>query len=201
MSPALSGRGEVATWVEGKKAIPHFVGYDNTEAETDIVAYRKVGSQVELLLGENPFYAESGGQVSDTGTITGDGWTVAVTGVRKDPRGQVVSGLVTGDFQPGPVKATVDRARRRDIERNHSATHLVHWALRKHLGPHVRQQGSLVEPGRLRFDFSHHGPIEPALLGAIEREVYDQVLENWVVETREIAVCRSAQAWRYGVLL
>ena len=101
ISPALSGHGEVANWVEGKKAIPRFVGYDNTEAETDIVAYRKVGSRVELLLADNPFYAESGGQVSDTGTITGDGWTVAVTGVRKDPRGQVVSGLVTGDFQPG----------------------------------------------------------------------------------------------------
>ncbi len=84
------------------------------------------------------------------------------------------------------IAARVDRQRRRDIERNHSATHLVHWALRKHLGTHVRQQGSLVEPGRLRFDFSHHGPIEPKLLDAIEREVYDQVLENWPVETREL---------------
>ncbi len=83
--------------------------------------------------------------------------------------------------------AQVDVARRRDIERNHSATHLMHWALRKHLGEHVRQQGSLVEPGRLRFDFSHHEPIDPALLAVIEREVYDQVLENWNVDIREMA--------------
>jgi alanyl-tRNA synthetase len=80
----------------------------------------------------------------------------------------------------------VDRPRRRDIERNHSATHLVHYVLRKHLGSHVRQQGSLVQPERLRFDFSHHGPIEPAALRAIEDEVNDLVLANDVVTTREM---------------
>ena len=143
--PGISARGEVTEWVEVSKAAPRFVGYETTEAETDIVAYRRAGDQLELLLAENPFYAESGGQVSDTGAIAGAGWTARSTGVRKDPRGQVILAALSGGFEPGRVKATVDRARRRDIERNHSATHILHWALRKHLGTHVRQQGSLVE--------------------------------------------------------
>jgi len=185
--PGTSGRGEVSDWVEVSRSTPRFIGYEKTETETDIVAHRRAGDRVELFLAENPFYAESGGQVSDTGTIRGDGWSLAVETIRKDPRGQVISGRLTGEFTPGRVTATVDRTRRRDIERNHSATHLVHWALRKHLGTHVRQQGSLVEPGRLRFDFSHHGPIDPGELASIERDVYDQVLENYVVETREMA--------------
>jgi alanyl-tRNA synthetase len=163
-----------------------FVGYEKTETDTDVLAFRRIGDTVDLVLRDNPFYAESGGQVSDTGTIHGSGWALDVTGVRKDPRGLIVTGTVRNGFEPGPVKATVDRGRRRDIERNHSATHLVHWALRQHLGTHVRQQGSLVEPTRLRFDFSHHGPIDPATLGAIEHEVYDQILENWTVDTREM---------------
>jgi alanyl-tRNA synthetase len=182
--PGVSGDG--GDWVELVPAPSRFIGYDRTEAETEIVAFRRNAAMIDLLLRDNPFYAESGGQISDTGTIAGSGWSLAVTGVRKDPRGQVISGALTGEFEPGRVTATVDRARRRDIERNHSATHLLHWSLRKHLGIHVRQQGSLVEAGRLRFDFSHHAPIEPVMLDTIERDVYDQVLENWQVDTREM---------------
>jgi alanyl-tRNA synthetase len=192
--PGMSGRGRVAEgmggqgsdWVEVSKATPRFIGYEKTDAETEVVAYHRAGDWVELLLADNPFYAESGGQVSDAGTIRGEGWSLAVESVRKDPRGQLIAGHVTGGFAPGRVTAMVDRARRRDIERNHSATHLLHWVLRKRLGTHVRQQGSLVEPGRLRFDFSHHGPIEPGELANIEREVYEQVLENFPVDTREL---------------
>ena len=80
----------------------------------------------------------------------------------------------------------VDASRRRNIERNHSATHLVHAALRKHLGTHVRQQGSLVDDHHLRFDFSHHGPIEPEALQAIEREVNAHIWQNVPVETRQM---------------
>jgi alanyl-tRNA synthetase len=179
---------ELSDWKRFSNAVPRFIGYEKTEAETTVVAHRRAGNRHELLLADNPFYAESGGQVSDTGTIRGEGWSLAVTNVSKNPRGegQVISGQLAGEFTPGHVTATVDRARRRDIERNHSATHLVHWVLRKRLGTHVRQQGSLVEAGRLRFDFSHHGPIDPAELAGIEREVYDQVLENFPVETREM---------------
>jgi alanyl-tRNA synthetase len=98
----------------------------------------------------------------------------------------VVGGEFGETFEPTGLHAAVDTPRRRDIERNHSATHLVHHVLRKRLGTHVRQQGSLVQPERLRFDFSHHGPIEPATLRAIEDEVNDLVLANDVVATREM---------------
>ncbi len=111
---------------------------------------------------------------------------MAVDSVRKDPKGTVVGGDFAEPFEPTAVQASVDAPRRRDIERNHSATHLAHYVLRKRLGGHVRQQGSLVQPERLRFDFSHHGPIEPATLHAIEDEINDLVLANDVVTTREM---------------
>ncbi len=181
---SAAGEGELEVVSD---APARFAGYGATETETRVLAYRLSGDRLELVLEDNPFYAESGGQVNDTGSVKGEGWSLAVDSVRKDPRGQVLSGTLSGEFAPGSVHATVDRGRRRDIERNHSATHLLHWALRSRLGTHVRQQGSLVEPGRLRFDFSHHGPIAPAELEQIERDVYDQVLENTPVETREMA--------------
>jgi len=142
---------------------------------------------VDLVLRENPFYAESGGQVSDVGGVAGSGWSLSVDAVRKDSKGTVVSGTFGETFEPETVRAAVDAPRRHDIERNHSATHLVHYTLRKHLGPHVRQQGSLVQPERLRFDFSHHGPIDAATLEAIERDVNALVLANDEVTTREMA--------------
>ena len=174
-------------WRNVKRGKQKFVGYQATEADTDVLAFRQDGPRVDLLLRENPFYAESGGQVSDVGGVRGPDWSLAVDQVRKDPKGTVVSGSLGEGFEPGSVRAEVDAPRRHDIERNHSATHLVHYALRKHLGTHVRQQGSLVEPDRLRFDFSHHGPIEPAALEAIEQEVNDLVLDNAAVSTREMA--------------
>ena len=139
------------------------------------------------MLRENPFYVESGGQVSDTGAVQGDGWSFSVDSVRKDPKGTVLGGAFDEEFEPTELHAAVDAPRRHDIERNHSATHLVHYLLRKRLGNHVRQQGSLVEPERLRFDFSHHGPIEPGLLSAIESEVNELLLANEPVVTREMA--------------
>jgi alanyl-tRNA synthetase len=196
--PGSRGTELEGEWAVLSRAEPRFTGYGETESGTEIVAFRQADGVTEIVLGENPFYAESGGQVSDTGTLEAEGWSAKVEGVRKDARWErVLICRVPGEVTAGRVTARVDRQRRRDIERNHSATHLVHWALRKHLGTHVRQQGSLVEPGRLRFDFSHHGPIEPKLLDAIEREVYDQVLENWPVETRELPY---AEAIRLGAM-
>src|SRR6185295_18809503 len=174
-------------WRSVRRGKQRFVGYQATEADTDILAFRQEGPRVELVLRENPFYAESGGQVSDVGGIAAPDWSLSVDTVRKDPKGTVVAGTFGEAFEPAAVRAAVDAPRRHDIERNHSATHLVHYALRKHLGPHVRQQGSLVEPERLRFDFSHHGPIDAAALHAIEREVNDLVLANDQVSTREMA--------------
>jgi alanyl-tRNA synthetase len=173
-------------WRSVKRGKQKFVGYQKTDAETDVLAFRQDGPRVELVLRENPFYAESGGQVSDTGAVAGQDWSMPVDTVRKDPKGTVVGGTFEEEFEPTSLHAAVDAPRRHDIERNHSATHLVHYVLRQRLGPHVRQQGSLVEPERLRFDFSHHGPIDSATLSAIESEVNDLLLANEPVATREM---------------
>ena len=178
---------QTGKWRSVKRGKQKFVGYQATEADTDILAFRQEGPRVDLVLRENPFYAESGGQVSDVGGVTGAGWSLPVDAVRKDAKGTVVSGSFGGAFEPDIVRAAVDAPRRHDIERNHSATHLVHHALRKHLGTHVRQQGSLVQPDRLRFDFSHHGPIDAETLQAIEQDVNELVLANEPVVTREMA--------------
>jgi alanyl-tRNA synthetase len=172
-------------WRSVKRGKQRFVGYDTTEADTDVLAFRQEGPRVELVLKDNPFYAESGGQVSDSGELHGPGLALQVDSVRKDPKGTVVGGSAE-EFEPAMLHAAVDAPRRRDIERNHSATHLVHHVLRKRLGTHVRQQGSLVEPDRLRFDFSHHGPIDAATLQAIEDDVNALVLANDEVSTRQM---------------
>jgi alanyl-tRNA synthetase len=174
-------------WRTLKRGKQKFVGYELTESESDLLAFRQDGGQLELLLRENPFYAESGGQVSDTGRIAGEGWQLLVESVRKSEKGTVVGGRFAEPFEPTRVVAAVDAQRRHDIERNHSATHLVHAALRRHLGTHVRQQGSLVDPLRLRFDFSHHGPMDAEQLRAIEADVNEQILSNADVVTREMA--------------
>ena len=173
-------------WRSVRRGKQRFVGYETTEADTDVLAFRQEGPRVELVLKENPFYAESGGQVSDVGALRGEGWALTVDSVRKGPKGTIIGGELGEAFEPTGLHAAVDTPRRRDIERNHSATHLVHHVLRKRLGSHVRQQGSLVQPERLRFDFSHHGPIEAATLRAIEDEVNDLVLANDPVTTREL---------------
>ena len=175
-------------WVEiKKKGKQKWVGYETTKAETEPLAFRQTGDQLELVLEENPFYAESGGQVSDTGVVKGDGWELTVEGVDKVDGRSAVVGTFGETFEPTPALAQVNEARRRNIERNHTATHLVHAALRKILGTHVRQAGSVVAPERLRFDFSHHGPIKGDQLAAVEAEVNAHVWENLPIETRQMA--------------
>ncbi len=178
---------QAGKWRSLKRGKQRFTGYEETESEGEILGFRQDGDHLELLLKANPFYAESGGQVSDTGRVEGQGWALPVETVRKADRGTVVGGRFAEPFEPTAVIAAVDAERRRRIERNHSATHLVHAALRRHLGTHVRQQGSLVDPNRLRFDFSHHAPIDPATLRAIEDDVNEQILANPDVVTREMA--------------
>ena len=184
-----TARGKKAdAWRTLKRGKQKFVGYETTEADSDLLAFRQAGPRVELVLRENPFYAESGGQVSDIGSIAGQGWTLEVDEVRKDPvKGTVVAGTFAETFEPTPVEAMVDAPRRRNIERNHSATHLVHLALRRHLGKHAGQAGSLVEPERLRFDFTHLGPIDAPTLHAIERDVNEQIWANYETTTRQMA--------------
>ena len=164
-----------------------WVGYDATSAETDVLAFQRSGGLLGLVLHENPFYAESGGPVSDRGVVVGQGWELPVEEVRKIEGRTAVFGPFGGDFEPTPVRAEVDAARRRDTERNHTATHLVHAALRKVLGTHVRQAGSVVSPEHLRFDFTHHAPIPEASLQAVEDEVNAHVWENLEVGSRQMA--------------
>ncbi|MBV9880442.1 MAG: alanine--tRNA ligase, partial [Gemmatirosa sp.] len=149
-----------------------FVGYDAVQIESLVTAVRHLpNGRVAVMLRETPFYAESGGQVSDRGEIVGDGWRVDVDEVRKIDGRIAAVGTLTGELRFGPAVARVPSERRRDTERNHTATHLLHAALRHHLGEHVHQAGSVVEPDRLRFDFTHHGPVGAAELEAIEADV------------------------------
>jgi alanyl-tRNA synthetase len=161
-----------------------FVGYTTTE--TDAV----VGKVVEgrfLSLDRTPFYAKAGGQVDDIGVIEGDGFAAEVVqSYRQDKRIVHEVRMLRGtpaDLHTGPVRARIDLTRRQNIQRNHSATHLVHEALRRVLGPHAHQQGSLVAPDRLRFDFPHFGKITPDELRAIEEIVNEKIGQRIPVVT------------------
>ena len=166
--------GDLSTWERntGDGSDARFVGYDTVEIDTQVAAIRRLdGNRIAVLLRESPFYAESGGQVSDEGEIVGKGWRVEVDGVRKVDGRPAAIGTLHGEFHFGPVTARVPSERRRDTERNHTATHLLHAALRRVLGESVHQAGSLVSPTRLRFDFTHHGPVNPVRLQEVERLV------------------------------
>jgi alanyl-tRNA synthetase len=170
----------------GAAADGSFVGYDRTEVSTVVTAVKQLeDGQVAVMLRESPFYAESGGQVSDGGEIAGEGWRVDVTDVKKVEGRVAAIGKPSGTVRFGLATARVPADRRRDTERNHTATHLLHAALRQVLGEHVHQAGSLVAPDRLRFDFTHHGPITPAQMDAIERMVNEGVWANADVRISE----------------
>ncbi|HSU97623.1 MAG TPA: DHHA1 domain-containing protein, partial [Gemmatimonadaceae bacterium] len=141
--------------------------------------------RVAVLLRESPFYAESGGQVSDGGEIVGNGWRVAVDDVRKLDGKPIAIGKPTGAVARGAVRAAVPHDVRLDTERNHTATHLLHAALRETLGEHVHQAGSLVAPDRLRFDFTHTGPLTREQIERVEGIVNRGVLAAVPVVTTE----------------
>ncbi len=143
------------------------------------------GDRVEVMLAETPFYVEAGGQVGDRGVIRGDGWTIDVEEARQPVEGLVVhlGEVIEGRPRIGDeVVAAVDAQRRRDVTRNHSATHLLHAALRHHLGEQVQQRGSLVAADRLRFDFVHDGPVSNGELRRVEAEVNDAILSDLSVQ-------------------
>jgi alanyl-tRNA synthetase len=174
---AVDDLADLARWDSqggAPSALPEtrFVGYDVVEIETQVAAVRQMGDdRVAVILRETPFYAESGGQISDRGEIVGNGWRVDVDDVRKVDGRIAAVGTLTGEIAYGPVVARIPSDRRRDTERNHTATHLLHAALRAVLGEHVHQAGSVVEPDRLRFDFTHHGPLTSEQLADIESRV------------------------------
>jgi alanyl-tRNA synthetase len=166
-----------------------FIGYEGVNVETHVLAVRRLGdSRVAVILRDTPFYAESGGQVSDIGEIVGTGdnkWRVDVDDVKKVDGRIAAIGTLTGDIELGDAIARVPPARRRDITRNHTATHLLHAALRRVLGEHVHQAGSVVEPDRLRFDFTHHGPLTHEQLEQVEKWVNEGIWQNTEVRTTE----------------
>jgi len=193
--------GDLSSWERhGADATEsRFVGYDTIEVETQVAALRRLdGNRVAILLRESPFYAESGGQVSDEGDIVGEGWRVEVDGVRKVDGRSAALGRLTGEFHFGQATARVPNTRRKDTERNHTATHLLHAALRQVLGDAVHQAGSLVSPDRLRFDFTHHGPVKPELLAEVEqivnREIWRAQPVTWTEMPYAAARAKGAMA-------
>ncbi|MCA0452826.1 MAG: alanine--tRNA ligase [Chloroflexi bacterium] len=142
------------------------------------------GEKVEIVLGKTGFYVESGGQVSDTGTISSNGWTVEVEDTKRPIGGLIVhvGEVVEGQPKVGDAaQAAVDTERRSSITRNHTGTHLLHAALRDRLGTHVQQRGSLVAPDRLRFDFVHDQKVSAEDIAAIEQQVNAVILANYPV--------------------
>ncbi len=158
-----------------------------------------VGDRVEVVLDTTPFYVEAGGQVSDTGTIRGEDWTIDVEDMRRPVGGLIVHVGEVVEGNPklgGEVAATVDSERRLDIMRNHTATHLLHAQLRSILGKHVQQKGSLVAPDRLRFDFSHDAPLSEEETLSLMSHINDAVMANMPVVTveKDLQTARSEGA-------
>ncbi len=172
-----------------------FLGYDTETAEAQILALIEDGSahrlaaageKVQIVVNQTPFYAESGGQVGDTGFLRTETGTARITDTRKSAGIVIHFAEVTeGEIASGqPAKLEVNHQRRRAIRANHSATHLLHAALRRALGDHVAQRGSLNAADRLRFDFSHSKGLSGAEMASVEAEVNDFVRQNGTVETR-----------------
>ncbi|UYO48204.1 alanine--tRNA ligase [Rhodopseudomonas palustris] len=206
-----AGSGEAATeavWfsLREKLGATEFLGYDTETAEGVVTALVKDGAEVDalkagesgaIIVNQTPFYAESGGQVGDTGVLTADGVRFVVTDTMKKAGDLFVH---LGTVEQGSIKLgdalalDVDHARRSAIRANHSATHLLHEALRQVLGDHIAQKGSLVAPDRLRFDFVHQKPITQDELRKVEDIANDIVLENDEVVTRLMAVDDAREA-------
>jgi alanyl-tRNA synthetase len=171
-------------WENLEDAQGEFVGYEKMGVKAKLTGWRSSDGDVELKLDATPFYAEAGGQVGDTGRIYSDDFEVVVTNTVWTDHGIVHLGrLERGEIRPGQVYAEVDPERRRDIARNHTATHLLQSVLREVLGKHVRQEGSLVEPERLRFDFTHYNPLTHREISRIEGLVNVKIRENMAVES------------------
>ena len=175
-----------------------FIGYDRVEStgrvlallrEGDLVTEAAAGEDVEVFFDRTPFYAESGGQVGDTGRVTTDTGVLAIDDTQfavqglHGHRARVAEGSV---FVGQDANLVLDADRREGIRKSHTGTHLLHWALREVLGKHVQQAGSLVEKGRLRFDFSHYEGLDPEVVAEVESVANERVVENGRVRTFEV---------------
>jgi alanyl-tRNA synthetase len=202
---AWAGSGEATTeniWFALREEIgaPDFLGYDTETAEGAVVALVQNGAKVDalqagqsgyIILNQTPFYGESGGQVGDTGIMQSAGLRIRVTETQKKLGDFIVHAVTveTGSVQLGTaLELVVDATRRRAIRANHSATHLLHEALRQVLGDHIAQKGSLVSSERLRFDVSHPKPIDDEEIAAVEAIANAMVVRNEPVVTKLMAV-------------
>lgn len=202
---AWAGSGEAATetvWYGLREEVgaTEFLGYEAEKAEGVVAALVRDGARVDtiavgdtglLVANQTPFYAEGGGQVGDSGVISGSGFTARVTNVEKKLGDLWVHHVTVEDGHlvvGHPAEFVVDHARRATIRAHHSATHLLHEALRQVLGDHVAQKGSLVAPDRLRFDISHQKPITEEELGRVESLTNALVLQNEPVVTKLMSV-------------
>lgn len=201
----LSERGVLYKALREELGEVRFMGYGTLETDSNVLALLKdglqeisavAGEEVELILDVTPCYAESGGQVADYAKIMGPDLEVAITSVTKPVeglivhRGKVVSGVLR---RHDSVMVQVDEQRRRNTARNHSATHLLHKALKEVLGDHVNQAGSLVEPDRMRFDFTHYAAVTSDELKAIEELVNNAVLQNLSIEVFETSLSKAKE--------
>jgi alanyl-tRNA synthetase len=192
---------ELAGWEPTK-----FLGYDALQADSAILALilhddhseeAKAGTEVEVVTGATPFYGETGGQVGDTGWITGPGYKLRVTDTQRLPNDLIVH---QGKVEEGVVKVndpavlSVDAERRRQIERHHTATHILQAVLQKHLGSHVKQSGSLVAPERLRFDFTHFQAISAQELEEMEHDLNAAIAENLAMETKRMPLAQALES-------
>ncbi len=184
-----------------------FLGYDTLTCDSKILVIVKdgdeiqeagKGEEIELVVEKTPFYGESGGQAGDSGEISADGFKMEVAGTLKDPTGLIIhrGKIVSGSIQKGEkVTLTVAGAKRSKTALNHTATHILHAALRTVLGDHVKQAGSLVAPDRLRFDFTHFSSVSPDDLNRIEKFVNDRIRENIPVDSDEM---NAEEAFKTG---
>ncbi|MBV1903188.1 MAG: alanine--tRNA ligase [Marinosulfonomonas sp.] len=197
---AWAGSGQTADaaiWFDlaEEHGVTEFLGYDTEKAEGQVLALVKngaivisaaAGDEVQIVVNQTPFYGEAGGQVGDTGVIKTENGTAEVTDTRKTAGVFIHFVKVTeGVISSGEAgEMSVDHSRRTAIRANHSATHLLHEALREALGPHVAQRGSLNAPDRLRFDFSHSKAMSGAEISRVEADVNTYIRQNTPVETR-----------------
>lgn len=173
---------DAGDWIELKQGSNKFVGYDSLETQTEILKYRKVKAKgkelYQLVLETTPFYAESGGQVGDRGTLTIANTPIAVLDTKKDNDLIIHFTESLPENPSGTVVATVNATKRKNTELHHSATHLLHAALRKVLGNHIAQKGSLVNEEHLRFDFSHFAKVTNEEMAQVEAIVNEKIREN-----------------------
>ncbi|KJS30904.1 MAG: alanyl-tRNA synthetase [Desulfatitalea sp. BRH_c12] len=206
---SFDAMGEAYKSLAARAVKAEFKGYDALRLDAEVlmlvakgheVLRAEAGDVIEVVTAATPFYAESGGQVGDQGTISGPGLSLEVESTVKDPTGLIIhKGTVTaGRIEKGQtVTLMVDEEKRRATARNHTATHLLHAALRRILGDHVKQAGSLVAPDRLRFDFSHFSQVGPETLDRIEDDVNARIRANVPVQTEEMA---ADQAMHSGAM-